>query len=277
MSLLKKILTTAAALVVCANMVNRAAAQGQTRAQDQTRFVLRLSDDLVFKLRDVGSLASNVQAEFRNNISLIEVQFGDAANAQAENVSVDLEVSNGTANVIMDERLIQRVQRGPIRIVVPPAKRAFNRVSLVYARGENEDIPSRPAEPILNSSGQPIDLFYIRLKDAKSMAGGIDGFDRFEIATKFGKVSVPMDQVAGVKFHIDGKDSAVVVMDNGDTVTGVPTIPAVMLTTDWGQADIEPEFMNALTTTSNARFVQENTDFGVRWQLKAGDSFAPGQ
>ena len=277
MSLLKKILTTAAALVVCANMVNRAAAQGQTRAQDQTRFVLRLSDDLVFKLRDVGSLASNVQAEFRNNISLIEVQFGDAANAQAENVSVDLEVSNGTANVIMDERLIERVQRGPIRIVVPPAKRAFNRVSLVYARGENEDIPSRPAEPILNSSGQPIDLFYIRLKDAKSMAGGIDGFDRFEIATKFGKVSVPMDQVAGVKFHIDGKDSAVVVMDNGDTVTGVPTIPAVMLTTDWGQADIEPEFMNALTTTSNARFVQENTDFGLRWQLKAGDSFAPGQ
>ena len=277
MSLLKKILTTAAALVVCANMVNRAAAQGQTRAQDQTRFVLRLSDDLVFKLRDVGSLASNVQAEFRNNISLIEVQFGDVANAQAENVSVDLEVSNGTANVIMDERLIERVQRGPIRIVVPPAKRAFNRVSLVYARGENEDIPSRPAEPILNSSGQPIDLFYIRLKDAKSMAGGIDGFDRFEIATKFGKVSVPMDQVAGVKFHIDGKDSAVVVMDNGDTVTGVPTIPAVMLTTDWGQADIEPEFMNALTTTSNARFVQENTDFGVRWQLKAGDSFAPGQ
>ena len=108
------------------------------------------------------------------------------------------------------------------------------------------------------------------------MAGGIDGFDRFEIATKFGKVSVPMDQVAGVKFHIDGKDSAVVVMDNGDTVTGVPTIPAVKLKTDWGQADIEPEFMNALTTTSNARFVQENTDFGLRWQLKAGDAFAPG-
>ena len=270
MSLLKKILTTAAALVVCVSMANRA------NAQDQTRFVLKLNDDLVFKLRDVGSLASAVRAEFRNRISLIEVQFGEGT-GQAENVEVDLEVSNGTANVIMDERLIERIQRGPIRIVVPPAKRAFTRVSLVYARGEGEDIPSRPAEPILNSSGQPIDLYYIRLKDTKSMAGGIDGFDRFEIATKFGKVSVPMDQVAGVKFHIDGKDSAVVVMDNGDTVTGVPTIPAVMLKTDWGQADIEPQFMNALTTTANARFVQENTDFGLRWQLKAGDAFAPGQ
>lgn len=271
MSLLNKILTTSVAMLVCLSMANQAA------AQDQTRFVLKLDEDLIFKLRDVGSLASNVRDQFREKISLIEVQFGDTASGPAENVDVDLEVANGNANVIIDERLITRVKRGPIRIVVPADKRVFTRVSLVYARGENEDTPNRPAEPILNSSGQPIDLYYIRLKESRTMAGGIDGFDRFEIETKFGKVSVPMDQVAGIKFHIDGKDSAVVVMDNGDTVTGVPSIPAVMLKTDWGQADIEPEFMNALTTTASARFVQENTDFGLRWQLKAGDAFAPGR
>ena len=271
MSLLNKILVTSAAMLVCLSMANQAA------AQDQTRFVLKLNEDLIFKLRDVGSLASNVSAEYRDRISLIDVQFGADDGKTPESVEVDLEVANGTANVIMDERLITRVQRGPIRIVVPADKRAFSRVSLVYARGEDEDAPNRPAEPILNSSGQPVDLYYIRLKAAKSMAGGIDGFDRFEIETKFGKVSMPMDQVAGIKFHIDGKDSAVVVMDNGDTVTGVPVIPAIKLQTDWGQADIEPEFMNALTTTANARFVQENTDFGLRWQLKAGDAFAPGR
>ena len=271
MSLLNKILAASAAMLVCLSMANQAA------AQDQTRFVLKLNEDLIFKLRDVGSLASNVREEFRNRISLIEVQFGDTGNTPPENVEVDLEVANGVANVIMDERLITRVQDGPIRIVVPADERAFSRVSLVYARGEGEDSPSRPAQPILNSSGQPVDLYYIRLKEAKSMAGGIDGFDRFEIETKFGKVSMPMDQVAGIKFHIDGKDSAVVVMDNGDTVTGVPVIPAVSLQTDWGQADIVPESMNALTTTANARFVQENTDFGLRWQLKAGDAFAPGR
>ena len=152
MSLLKKILTTAVALTVCASMVNRAA------AQDQTRFVLKLSNDLVFKLRDVGSLASNVRAEFRNRISLIEVQYGDTAGGRAENVEVDLEVSNGTANVIMDERLIERVQRGPIRIVVPPAKRAFTRVSLVYARGEGEDIPC-----LLYTSPSPRDATLSRM------------------------------------------------------------------------------------------------------------------
>lgn len=246
-------------------------------AQDQTRFVLKLNDDLVFKLRDVGSLASNVDNEFRERISLIDVQYGDATGKQAEVTEVDLEVANGTANVIIDERLIDKIKKNPIRIAVPREKRNFSRVSLVYARGADEDAPSKPVEPILNSSGQPIDMYYIRLKAANSMAGGIDGFDRFEIETKFGKVSMPMDQVAGIKFHIDGKDSAVVVLDNGDTVTGIPTIPAVKLKTDWGQADIEPEFMNALTTTASARFVQENTDFGLRWQLKTGDAIAPGQ
>ena len=271
MSLLNKILAASAAALVCLSMVNQAA------AQDQTRFVLKLNEDLIFKLRDVGSLASNVREEFRDRISLIEVQYGDTGSRAAETVEVDLEVANNVANVIMDERLIDRVQKGPIRIVVPTDKRTFSRVSLVYARGEGEDAPSRPAEPILNDAGQPIDMYYIRLKESKTMAGGIDGFDRFEIETKFGTVSMPMDQVAGIKFHIDGKDSAVVVMDNGDTVTGVPSIPAVRLQTDWGQADIEPEYMNALTTTSNARFVQENTDFGLRWQLKAGDAFAPGR
>jgi len=108
MSLFDKILTTAAAMIICVSMSNQAA------AQDQTRFVLKLSEDLVFKLRDVGSLASVVRAEFRNRISLIEVQFGDITGKTAENVDVDVEISNGTANVIMDERLITRVKQGPV-------------------------------------------------------------------------------------------------------------------------------------------------------------------
>jgi hypothetical protein len=264
MSLFQKLIAAATVMLLCVSFASNA------EAQDQTRFVLKLNDDLVSKLRDVGSLASVVRDQFRQRISLIEVQYADSADKPAQEASVDLEVSNGTANVIMDERLIQLVQKGPVRISVPQDKRAFSRVSLVYA-SSRDDGPRAPAEPILNSAGQPIDMYYIRLKEAKGMAGGIDGFDRFEIETKFGNVSMPMDQVAGIKFHIDGKDSAVVVLDNGDTVTGVPTIPAVKL-----QTDIEPEFMNALTTTPNAKFTQANTDFGLRWELKTGDSFAPG-
>lgn len=237
-------------------------------AQEQTRFVLKLTDELVDQLRDVGSLASNVEAEFREKISLIDVQFGNATGKQPQVMEVDMDVTAGLANVIVDERLLEQIQKNPIRIRVPADKRNFSRVSLVYARGADEDIPAAPAEPILNSDGEPIDMFYIRLKEARPMAGGIDGFDQFEIETKFGKVSMPMDQVAGIKFHIDEKDSAIVVLENGDTITGVPTIPAVKLTTDWGKADIEPEFIKALTTNPNARFIQENTDFGMRWQLR---------
>jgi hypothetical protein len=244
-------------------------------AQEQTRFVLRLTDELVGQLREVGSLASNVEAEFREKISLIDIQFGDATGKQAQVMEVDMDVTAGLANVIVDDRLLEQIQKNPIRIQVPADKRNFSRVSLVYARGADEDLATVPVEPILNSDGEPIDMFYIRLKDARPMAGGIDGFDKFEIQTKFGKVSMPMDQVAGIKFHIDANDSAVVVLENGDTITGVPTIPSVNLTTDWGKADIEPEFMKALTTNPNARFIQESTDFGTRWQLRTANVASP--
>ena len=85
-----------------------------------------------------------------------------------------------------------------------------------------------------------------------------------------------MDQVAGIKFHTDSDDSAVVILNNGDSITGVPTIPAIQLKTDWGQADIEPSKIDSLTTTANATFTQGNSDFGSRWNLSTGNSFAPG-
>ena len=108
------------------------------------------------------------------------------------------------------------------------------------------------------------------------MSGDIDGFDEFQIATRFGKVSMPMDQVAGIKFHTDSNDAAVVILNNGDSITGTPTIPAIKLITDWGQADIEPAKIDSLTTTSNATFSQGNSDFGSRWNLSTGNSYAPG-
>jgi hypothetical protein len=65
------------------------------------------------------------------------------------------------------------------------------------------------------------------------------------------------------------------VLNNGDSLTGVPTVPSIQLTTDWGRADIEPEFIQSLTATSGAKFRQQNSDFGVRWSLDMGNSFAP--
>lgn len=252
-----------------------------SQAQEQTRFVLKLNDDLVSNLRSFGSLSSNVDDQFKQRISMIEVQYAGNENLPATTAAAPVEVVGDVASIKISEKMIEQIKGQPLRINVPEDRRRFSKITLNYeANAPVADAGGAsmktPAIPVLNDAGQPVDMYYIRLSNNETMSGGIDGFDKFAIETKFGEVSMPMDQVAGIKFHIDAKDSAVVVLNNGDTITGVPTIPAISLKTDWGTAEIDPKFMDVLTTTSAAKFTQAATDFGLRWELKTGDSFAPG-
>ena len=154
-----------------------------------------------------------------------------------------------------------------MRIPVKESESDFAQIIIKY------EAPVTPS-PMLAGSDQ--DTYFIRLADAQLMAGNLNDFDNFSMKTKFGDVSIPTDQIAGIRFKIDNKNSAVAVLVNGDTITGQPTIPAIELVTDWGQADIEPKFIQSLTTSSNSRFFQETGDFGVRWRLRTGNSVAPG-
>jgi len=118
-------------------------------------------------------------------------------------------------------------------------------------------------------------VVFLRIGNAKRMAGKLNEFDQVSLKTAFGDVTIPMSEVAGIKFHTTADDKAVVVLNNGDTVTGIPSLPAIQLATDWGRADIDSEFVQSLTSASGAKFRQTNSDFGVRWVLETGNSFAP--
>lgn len=238
-------------------------------AQDQTRFVLKLDSKLIEDFKDYQSLRSTVPDKFREKISFVELQF-DATKDQAPvEMNWGLLINGNSANIVLDDAAIASLKSQPVRVAVPADKNTFGEIVLQY------DAPAG-ATPMLNDTGKPADAFFIKLGDNKVMSGDIDGFDEFQIATRFGKVSMPMDQVAGIKFHTDRDDSAVVILNNGDSITGVPTIPAIKLKTDWGQADIDPVKIDSLTTTVNAKFSRGNSDFGSRWNLSTGNSFAPG-
>jgi len=239
-------------------------------AQDQTRFVLKLDDKLIEDFKGYGSLRSSVPEKFKERISFVELQFDGSKDQQPVEMNWGLLINGNSANIVLDEAAIESLRAQPVRIAVPVDKNTFTEIVLQY------DAPAG-STPILNTdSGSSTDAFYIKLEDNNTMSGDIDGFDEFQIATRFGKVSMPMDQVAGIKFHTDQEDAAVVILNNGDSITGTPTIPAIKLITDWGQADIEPSKIDSLTTTSSASFSQGNSDFGSRWNLNTGNSFAPG-
>ena len=232
-----------------------------------TRFVLKLDNKLVGSLRSFGSLRSAVPEENRNKINFLELQYMESEDEEPIELGIPITISGENASVTLDEDLIGQMKGQPVRIPVKESESDFAQIIIKY------EAPVTPS-PMLAGSDQ--DTYFIRLADAQLMAGNLNDFDNFSMKTKFGDVSIPTDQIAGIRFKIDNKNSAVAVLVNGDTITGQPTIPAIELVTDWGQADIEPKFIQSLTTSSNSRFFQETGDFGVRWRLRTGNSVAPG-
>ncbi len=241
---------------------------GDAFAQDQTRFVLKLNNELVASLRSYGSLRSQVPEKYRNKISFIELQYDETNEEEPIELGLPLNVSGENASLGLDEDLIGQVKGQPVRVPVSESSNNFSQIVLKYER------PAMPSAMLGGSEDAP---FFIRMDNSRVMAGEIAGFNEFSLKCKFGDVTIPMQQVAGIRFHIDNKDSAVVVMSNGDVLTGSPTVPAIELKTDWGQADIEPRFIQSLTTSPNSRFLQESGDFGTRYMLRMGTGVAPSE
>jgi hypothetical protein len=230
------------------------------------RFSLTLNNSYIDSLRSAGSLVSAIDPDSRNKIGIIELRYDETKDNEPVELDLAIGNENDAAVIVIDEDLLSKIKGQPVRVSI--SNSLFSSVLLKY------DSPAM--SPAINPTMQmDDDLIFIRLSDTKSIAGKMDGFDNFKMTCAFGEITIPMEQVAGIKFHTTADDKAVVVLSNGDTVTGTPTIPAIQLQTDWGQADVEPKAIQSLTKSSGAKFQQSNTDFGTRWKLNTGVSYAP--
>ncbi len=291
---LKEISKACLLAFACASMCSPLA------AQDQTRFVLKLDNDLISSFRNFRSLRSNVPLEFKGKISLVELQFPDTKDKPAVEMDLKLTQDGDKASMEMNEETISILKAQPIRVPVAADKNPFSQIVLVYAPPvansttvpelttpspkkspsvpETSTVPEMTAmTPEPNPPAQPAGTYFVRIGENKTMSGTMNGFVQFEMQTNFGTVTIPSDQITGIKFHIDKTNSAVVVLINGDSITGRPAIDSLNLTTDWGLADIDLTSVNSLTTIPAAKFSQENTDAGPRWVLKTGAAVASEQ
>lgn len=253
--MLKKLLLNAVVAVLVLS--------SSTFAQD--RYSLTLNNEYLTNLKSSGSLKSEVSESARNKIGFIELRYDDSKDKTPIELDVEITRNGSDAVIVLDNELIAKIKGQPVRI--PARENGFSRVLLKY---------DAPAVGIKSSQIISEDLLFVRLSDVKSLAGELDEISEITMTTKFGDVTIPMEQIAGIKLHTDEDDSAVVVMVDGDVLTGVPSLPTLQLSTDWGKAEINPEAVQSITTTSNSKFSRQNTDFGTRWTLKTGNSFAPG-
>ena len=234
-----------------------------TFAQD--RYSLTLNNEFIYTLKEVGSLKSEVSASARDQIGTIVLRFADTMDQTPVELDIDVDIVGTDAVIILDNDLIAKIKGQPVRI--PTEQNGFSRVLLKY---DSPAVVGNAANVVSDNT------VFVRLSDVKSLAGELDGIDSISMSCKFGQITIPLDQIAGIQMHTDEKNSAVVVLNNGDVITGVPTIPMLTLMTDWGMAEVMPESIKSITTTANSKFARKNTDFGTRWILKTGNSFAPG-
>jgi len=228
----------------------------------QDRYSLTLNNEYLTNLKSSGSLKSEVSESARNKIGFIELRYDDSKDKTPVELEIDVVRNGSDAVIVLDEDLIAKIKGQPVRI--PARENGFSRVLLKYDA------------PAVGNTITSEDLLFVRLSDVKSLAGELDEISEITLTTKFGEITIPMEQVAGIKLHTDEDDSAVIVFVDGDVITGVPSLPTLQLSTDWGKAEINPEAVQSITTTSNSKFSRQNTDFGRRWTLKTGNSFAPG-
>ena len=232
-------------------------------AQDNTSYPLVLSGSNLDAMVQGRLLTSPVKPEKQNVIENVVVSYSATKSNAPVELNVDMQYSNGKIEVMVDDELLAKIKGQPV--VIDVLQRPVTEVVLKY------DAPA--VDPIMSGGEGAI---FVRLSDSKRMAGKVEGFTEFKLTTAIGEITCPMDQVAGIKLHTTSDDKAVVVLNNGDTITGIPEMSGVELMTDWGKAEIDPTFIQSITSTSGAKFRQQTTDFGTRWSLDTGKSLAPG-
>ena len=256
-------ITTVAATLSC--LLFSTTAFGQN---DSPSFVLKLNDNLIKSFKDYGSLRSQLPAQAQGRIDNVELRFEGTEGQEPVEMPLQVEVKGDSAQVYVGDQVLETLLKQPIRI--PLRGQAFTTIFLRYQANAPGEAPGGVV------LGDGPNRFVLEITDDSSIAGSVVDMTEITLMTNFGEVNFTLDQIAGVRFKSDGSDAAVVFLNNGDAVTGTPTLGVVNIQTFWGLAEVNASNVRTMSASPSAKYVRENTDFGVRWQLKTGTALAPG-
>lgn len=181
-------------------------------------------------------------------------------------MNLDVVMKRQNAEITVNDDLLATIRNQPVRI--PLNGKTFDVLFLRY-----EKVASGNDEVVM---GDGPNRFILKITDESTIAGSVVDMTSIELVTNFGNVELTLDQIAGVRFRADGNDAAVVFLNNGDSITGTPTLGVVNVQTFWGLAEVNAANIRSMSVSPTATYVQETTDFGPRWTLKMGDGLAPG-
>jgi hypothetical protein len=110
-----------------------------------------------------------------------------------------------------------------------------------------------------------------------TIAGTLVEVDVLLIKTAFGEASIPLSEIAGIRFPQGDDVSTSVAMLNGDSITGATDVKLVTIETDWGTAKVNGSSIRSILFVPNVQWAAAPSISGKRWALQDVKAATPGQ
>lgn len=105
------------------------------------------------------------------------------------------------------------------------------------------------------------------LIDDTVITGTLTDSTAITIKTAFGEASIPLSEVAGIRFPAAEDTSTTIVMLNGDSITGATDLKYASVETTWGSAKINGQNIASMLFVPGLQWQPVNGLAGKRWNL----------
>ena len=113
---------------------------------------------------------------------------------------------------------------------------------------------------------RPLSINIDLLSDTK-ISGTLTDATSVEMRTAFGVATIPLSEVAGIRFASADNASTTVVMLNGDSITGATDIKLMTVETEWGVATINGQNISSVLFVPGLAWNPQSGLNGKRWNL----------
>lgn len=105
------------------------------------------------------------------------------------------------------------------------------------------------------------------LTDDTLITGTLLDTNSIVVKTAFGEASIPLSEVAGIRFPSAEDTSTTIVMLNGDSITGATDVKFVNVETSWGNAKINGQSVSTMLFVPGLTWRSSESLGGKRWIL----------
>ncbi|TWU03481.1 hypothetical protein [Neorhodopirellula pilleata] len=122
--------------------------------------------------------------------------------------------------------------------------------------------PLSPANPTV----RPLSVT-VGLVSADEIEGTLTDTTQLQMQTSFGTASIPLSEVAGIRFASANDATTTVVMLNGDSITGATDVKLITVETEWGTASINGPSITSIMLVPGLKWNPQSGLNGNRWSL----------